>query len=276
MDCRVKPGNDALMSPDLAFILLLVAKMAVSACFVAAASFVAERAGVVMGAMVASLPISAGPAYVFLAMDHDAAFIATSALATLVSNAATTIFTVTYVFVAQRNGTWVSFVAAMSSWVAAWLVFAQVSWTLPAASILNRALYAIAFPLVSRFRHAAMIVPQRRWYDLPLRAGLVATLVLAVVLISTRLGPTISGVVAAFPVVFTSLILILHPRVGGRANAAVVANAMAGMVGFMLAVVIVIIAAVPLGPPIALGLALVIAVAWNLMLLFARQRGLLS
>ncbi|MGD9844595.1 MAG: hypothetical protein AB7O60_02025 [Variibacter sp.] len=264
------------MPPDVAFVLLLIVKMAVSACFVATASFVAERAGVVMGAMVASLPISVGPAYVFLAMDHDASFIAASALATLVSNAATTIFTVAYVFVAQRSGTWASFTAALASWCAAWFIFARFSWNLPTAFIVNLVLLAVAITLVSRFRHAAMVVPQRRWYDLPLRAGLVATLVLAVVLVSARFGPTISGVVAAFPVVFTSLILILHPRIGGRANAAVVANAIPGMVGFMLSVVVVIVAAVPIGPPIALSLALVTAVTWNLALLFARQRGLLS
>jgi hypothetical protein len=276
MDCRINSGNDRPMPPDVAFVLLLIVKMVVSACFVATASFVAERAGVVMGAMVASLPISIGPVYVFLAMDHDSHFIATSALATLVSNAATTIFTVVYIFVAQRNGMWVSYLTALLSWFAAWFIFAQFSWQLPAALILNLALFAIAIPLVSRFRNAAMVAPQRRWYDLPLRAGLVATLVLVVVLVSQRLGPTISGVVAAFPVVFTSLILILHPRIGGRANAAVVANAMAGMVGFTLAVVVVVVAAVPLGSPIALSLALVVAVTWNLMLLFARRRGLLS
>ena len=33
------------------------------------------------GALVATLPISAGPSYVFLALDHDAAFIAEGALA---------------------------------------------------------------------------------------------------------------------------------------------------------------------------------------------------
>lgn len=264
------------MPPDVAFVLLLIVKMVVSACFVATASFVAERAGVVMGAMVASLPIAVGPVYVFLALDHDSSFIATSALATLISNAATTIFTVVYIFVAQRNGTWVSYLIALLSWCAAWLVFAQFSWPPSAALILNLALFAVAIPLVSRFRNAAMVVPQRRWYDVPLRAGLVAALVLVVVLVSRRLGPTASGIVAAFPIVFTSLILILHPRVGGRATAAVVANAIGGMVGFTLAVVIVVVAAVPLGSPIALSLALVVAVTWNLMLLFARRRGLIS
>jgi hypothetical protein len=261
------------MSSDLAFALALVVRLIVSAAFVVVASFTAERAGVVVGAMISSLPISIGPAYVFLAIDHDAAFVATSALASLVSNAATTVFTVTYVFVAQRHGTWTSVAASLLSWVAVWIVFLPFTWTLTAATIVNLAFYAAAIPLVSRFRHAAMIVPQRRWYDLPLRAGLVATLVLAVILVSKRFGPTISGVVAAFPIVFSSLVVILHPRVGGRASAAVVANAIGGMVGFMIALVVFILTAETFGSPLALSLALCISVGWNLTLLFARRQG---
>ncbi len=49
----------------------------------ALASMVAERSGPLIGALVATLPVSAGPVYVFLALDHDAAFIAQSALASL-------------------------------------------------------------------------------------------------------------------------------------------------------------------------------------------------
>ena len=77
------------MSPELTFILTLVLRMAVTAAFVVSAAAITERAGPVIGALVATLPISAGPSYVFLALDHDAAFIAEGALASLPINAAT-------------------------------------------------------------------------------------------------------------------------------------------------------------------------------------------
>ena len=77
------------MSPELAFILTLGLRMAITAAFVVTASVVTERSGPVIGALVATLPISAGPSYVFLALDHDAAFIAEGALASLPINAAT-------------------------------------------------------------------------------------------------------------------------------------------------------------------------------------------
>jgi hypothetical protein len=64
------------MSAELAFVLMLGLRMAITAAFVVTASIVTERSGPVIGALIATLPISAGPSYVFLALDHDAAFIA--------------------------------------------------------------------------------------------------------------------------------------------------------------------------------------------------------
>ena len=59
--------------------LVLAAKVAAAAIFVVTASRATERADPFLGAMIGTLPVSAGPVYVFLAMDHGAAFISESA-----------------------------------------------------------------------------------------------------------------------------------------------------------------------------------------------------
>jgi hypothetical protein len=79
------------MSPDVWFWLALATKMAVTAAFVVVATATAERAGAFIGALVATLPIAAGPAYLFLALEHNAAFIAAAALASLAINAVTAV-----------------------------------------------------------------------------------------------------------------------------------------------------------------------------------------
>ena len=56
------------MSPDLAFILTLALRMAIAAAFVVTASFITERSGPAIGALVATLPISAGTFLRFLAI----------------------------------------------------------------------------------------------------------------------------------------------------------------------------------------------------------------
>ncbi len=56
------------MPPDLYFALTLAVKMTVTAGFVLAATVIAERVGPLLGGLVATLPIGAGPVYVFLAL----------------------------------------------------------------------------------------------------------------------------------------------------------------------------------------------------------------
>src|ERR1051325_6861373 len=90
------------MSAELAFLLSLILRMAVAAAFVVIASMIAERSGPAIGALVATLPVSGGPSYVFLAMDHNDAFIAQSALASVPMNAASVLMSMAYILLVQR------------------------------------------------------------------------------------------------------------------------------------------------------------------------------
>src|SRR5271156_1042476 len=238
------------MSPDLHFILLLALRMAVAAAFVVTASFITERAGAVIGALIATLPISAGPSYVFLALDHDAAFIAEGALASFPINAVTMFFCLTYVVLAQRRN------AAISV----------------GGPIANAVAFTVCLPLFRRFQHVRMPLITRRWYDIPLRAAMVATLVAIVSTLSRWVGPFVSGTIALFPVVLTSMTLILHPRIGGPATAAMIANGGWGMMGFGVAIAVLHVAALPLGSAAALSLALATCITWNLGLWWLGRR----
>ena len=260
------------MSPDLAFILTLALRMAVTAAFVVTASLITERSGPVIGALVATLPISAGPAYVFLALDHDAAFIAEGALASLPINAVTIFLGLTYVVLAQRRSALVGFLGAVAVWIALAALSRTVHWSLVGGLIANAITFTICLPLLRRFRNVRMPLITRRWYDIPLRASLVATLVATVVTLSGWVGPYVSGTMALFPVVFTSMMLILHPRIGGPATAAVIANAGWGLMGLGIAIAVLHIAALRFGSAIALSLALMTCVGWNLVLWWLGRR----
>lgn len=252
------------MSPDFHFLLVLALRMAVTAAFLVTAAAVTERSGPVIGALIATLPISAGPSYIFLAMDHDAAFIAQSTLASIPAVAGTTFYALAYIFAAQRFGLFVSLACGLAAWLVCAIIVRQTAWSLAGGIAFNIVAFAICLPLVQRFRNARMPPVARRWYDKPLRAALVATLVGVVVTLSNRVGPAISGVIALMPMVFTNLVIILHPRVGGPATAAVIAIGMWGMIGFTLSIVTLHLAVLPLGSAVALCLALAVAVSWNL------------
>ena len=127
-------------------------------------------------------------------------------------------------------------------------------------------------PLLRRYRHVKMPPIRRRWYDIPLRASLVATLVATVVTLSGWVGPKVSGIIALFPAVFTSMMLILHPRIGGPATAAVLANSAWGLIGLGIAIAVLYVAALRFGSAIGLSLALATCVGWNLSLWWLGRR----
>jgi hypothetical protein len=251
-------------TPDLAFVLTLALRMAVTAAFVVSASAITERSGPVIGALVATLPISAGPSYVFLALDHDAAFIAQGALASLPANAATIFYGLTYVLLAQRWNAAVSICGAVITWIVLATLIRMFQWSLAAGLAANAVTVAICVPLLRRFQQVKMPLIARRWYDVFVRAGLVATLMAIVVTLSSRIGPVVSGTIALFPMVFTSMMLILHPRIGGKPTAALLANSAWGLAGLGLAVAVLHVAALQFGSAIALLLALLICVSWNI------------
>jgi hypothetical protein len=260
------------MSPELAFILTLGLRMAITAAFVVTASVVTERSGPVIGALIATLPISAGPSYVFLALDHDAAFIAEGALASLPINAATIFLGLTYVVLAQRHGALLSCTAAVGVWFVLAAIIRSVQWSLAGGLIANAIAFGICVPLLARYRHVRMPPIRRRWYDIPLRASLVATLVATVVTTSGWVGPKVSGMIALFPIVFTSMMLILHPRIGGPPTAAVLANSAWGLIGLGIAISVLHVAALQFGSAVGLSLALATCIGWNLGLWWLGRR----
>jgi hypothetical protein len=146
-------------------------------------------------------------------------------------------------------------------------------WSLGPAILINAAVIAVGIWVVRPFRHTRMPRQQPRWYDYALRAVMVAVLVGIVVTFSFRIGSYGSGLLAVFPVVLTSIILIFHRRTGGKPTAAVLANTPLGLLGFGIACMVLHLTAEPLGVVAGLSLALATSIGWNLAVLVAQRRG---
>ena len=131
------------MSPDLAYYAVLVTKMLVAAAFVVSASFITEHSGPAVGALFATLPISTGPAYVFLALDHDSAFIAQGALTSLPINAATLSLGLIYTLLAQRHNLLISYGVAALVWIGIAAAVSASHWSLLGGILINVVAFAI-------------------------------------------------------------------------------------------------------------------------------------
>lgn len=262
------------MPPDLYFALVLIVKMAITAGFVLAATVTAERVGPLIGGLVATLPIGAGPVYVFLALDHDAHFIAESAVASLAINAANVTFALTYARLAQTRSVAASMLGAFAVWLLMAYVVHAVDWSFAGALAVNVVVVGVCIWLARPLRHVRMPPFRAQWYDLAMRALLVALLVGVVVTFSFQLGSSGSGILAVFPVVLISIMFILHRRVGGKPSAAVLANVPLGLVGFGVACTVLHFAAEAFGSAVGLSLALATSVGWSLVVLLARRHGI--
>ena len=127
-----------------------LAKAVSTAMVVVVASALAEAIGPFWGALIASLPVSAGPAYVFLAMQHDAAFVAASALSSCAANAATGLFLIVYATTARRLRLWQGLGAALATWLVASVLMRQIAWTPATVVLLNLAVYGAGFLMLER------------------------------------------------------------------------------------------------------------------------------
>ena len=252
----------------------LLLKIACAIVVVVTASRATERLGPFLGSMIATLPVSTGPIYVFLAIDHGPQFISESARMGVAAVPATVAFVTAHAFVAQRHGTFLSWLAATAAWWVSASLLQLRQWTFPEACVLFAVVFAAGIRGLRRFVVEVKTPPLPRVrFDLALRAALVACVVIATTAASNALGPDATGTLATYPVVFTSLVLILQPRCGGPFTAALLVNSLKGLIGFGTALGVIHLAAARMSSVWALLLALSVAVAWNLGLFMLRGKG---
>ncbi|MGB6758289.1 MAG: hypothetical protein WBE82_10280, partial [Xanthobacteraceae bacterium] len=236
-------------------------------------SVAVERAGPFVGALIAARPTAAGAAYFILAIAHPPRFIAASAVGSVAVSAAVSVFSAVYMVLAQRRGVVLSLSVALAVWFGLIVIFRTIDWTPLTAVLLNVVVFGVTVPLSWRYREAG---PPKKFlrtrYDIPLRAIAAAIVVAIVTTASSRIGSFASGMLALFPIILCSSIVILHPRVGGKATASMLAHAQIAFVGLSLGFLAVHYTAVPLGSWWAFAVGLLVCIIWSGILVLVRMR----
>ena len=251
----------------------LLVKAVATALIVVLASVAAEAAGPFWGGLIISLPIAAGPAYVMLSLQHDAGFIAASALGSFTANAATFVLLTVIALLAPRHRRAVVIGGGLAAWLLAVLAIRAIDFSLAGAALLNLVMIVLALRLTRPAARAPALARgalRRRWFELPLRAALVGLVVASVVTASRALGPGVTGTASVFPVAFTSFAFLVLPRLGGAAAAAVMAGAVRAIPGFALSLLVLHLAAEPLGAWWALLAMLATSLLWSAGMLAVR------
>jgi hypothetical protein len=255
--------------------LALAVKMVATSILVVGALAAAERAGPFWGALIVALPVSVGPTYLILAIDHDEQFIARSALASLAGNAAIGLFLLAYARIGSRLGAVFSLIGSIAVWAAASLLVTRISWTAATAALANLVVFGGGAWATRRLAKSGSPLGRRakRWYEAPMRALLVGLLVASVTSISYAIGPRATGILAMFPIVSVSLAGILHGRFGGKAVVPIMASTIRTVPSLALGLLVIMLTVEPWGKLPSLSAALVATLAWPMGLVAFRLRG---
>lgn len=251
---------------------VLLLKLVVTPLLLAAATLVGRRWGPNVGGVLAALPIVTGSVSFFVAMEQGPAFASRTAEAALVGLSGVAWFGLAYAGTCRRWGWPVSLVAGYAAFLVASLAVVPIS-GFPGSAVF--AYVALTLLIVLRLLPAAQVVerPSPPRWDMPARMISAAVLIVAITGVAEQLGPQISGLLAALPVLFAVLIAFTHRHEGPEHALGILRGFTAGLVStaLFLAIVVDVIGPAGLGPTFALATVACLALQATAMRAMHRQ-----
>lgn len=250
---------------------MLALKLLLSPILVVCASLIARRFGERVGGVISGLPSVGGPILLLIAIDQGPSFAADAAASALLGFVALSVYAVSYARIAPYAH-WAGCIAI--AWPA-FIVTGGALGTLDLSLGVSLALAVMALAAARALMPEPGPVPPvpraPRW-DLPVRAVAAAALVLAVGAVAGWLGPSISGVLAPFPVLVSIMVVSTHAQQGSAAAQRILRGLLIGVVAFVLFALTLALGLEPLGVAWAFGVAFGVAVLSQALMLLASAR----
>ena len=174
-------------------------------------AWAAARLGPVLGGILVGLPIVLAPGFFFLLRAETSQFVALMAAGALYSMVATQVFLGAYIVASRTRFASFAILAAIAAWCLAALPLSL----LPHPPMAGAALFALTTIILLLFTRHFLAPPQAptpatRWALLVAR-GVAAGLLVGIVTLAARLlGPSLAGVLLAFPIGFSVVLLSLN------------------------------------------------------------------
>jgi hypothetical protein len=209
---------------------LLLLKLTLAPGLVAATTLAGRRWGPRAAGWLGGLPVVVGPILLACALERGDAFAAHAAAGALLGLLSLTFFVLAY-----------GWSARVMAWLPAaalgWLAFGVGTFALDRVDVSNWVALAL---VCSSFAASAVLLPRAPAgpaspaprFDLVLRAGATAALVLLLTGLAGALGPRLSGLLASFPVLATVLAAFTHAQDGAAAAAQLLRGFVTGLVAF--------------------------------------------
>lgn len=217
--------------------MLLALKLVLTPAIVLVASAAGRRFGPIASGWFVALPLTSGPITVFLAIAHGRPFAARVATGSLGGAIGEASFCVAYAAIARRRGWLASALAASLAYAATAAVLELVSVRATWPQVLALAGVAAASLVVGIAwvpTVPAEIEPKlpSRW-DLPARAVVSTSFLVALTATATILGPALSGLIAVYPLYTVVLAAFAHAHQGRTGAIQVLRGLLLGLYSFV-------------------------------------------
>jgi hypothetical protein len=209
---------------------LLLLKLTLAPGLVAATTLAGRRWGPRAAGWLGGLPVVVGPILLAFALERGTAFAAHAASGALLGLLSLTGFVLAYGWSARAMGWLPSAAIGWAAFAAGTVLLDPLRVPNWAALVLVCASFAAAARLLPAAAAEATVRPPR--FDLVLRAAATAALVLVLTGFAGALGPRLSGLLAAFPVLATVLAAFTHVQVGAAAAAQLLRGFATGLFSF--------------------------------------------
>jgi hypothetical protein len=243
-------------------VAVLIMKLTLAPALVAATTLVGRRWGALVAGVVGGFPAVVGPILIALDAQHGDPFAARAAAGALAGLISLTAFVVTYAWTARKLA-WP--LALVASWGAFAVATAALNGINPAPEIalpLVLCSFALAYAVMPRGPAEPRVEVAPRW-DLAMRVVATAAFVLVLTGVAGALGPRLSGLLAAFPVLASVLSAFIHAQEGPATVANFLRGMLAGLGGFAAFCFVAAELIGPAGPVAAFGAGTLVALAVN-------------
>ncbi len=221
-------------------------KIGLPVMMIGVVTLVSHRYGPAVGGILGAVPAKGGPILLFLALEQNTSFAATSAAASLGGAGGCGVFCLVYARLCHRFEWPVAGAAAYGAFVVTWAVLLPISgWGLApafAATLLILLASRRLLPEAPRMPRRATSAS-----DLPARMVAGAAMVVFVTTAGPYFGATISGMLATIPTVAAVMALFTHAQEGADRTVGVMRGMTHGLLGFAAFLTVIAATLEPLG-----------------------------
>jgi len=216
--------------------ILLILRVVIAPLIVVIATLVQRRFGHAVSGLMIGLPLTSLPLLWLVTLAHGTSFAASMSGATISGTIAQAVVIWVYARLATRRSPVVSLLGALSVFVVTAGATQLLHPSALAAAVVAGSSFAIA---LHRWPETTSTPLEQGRYRLTLRIVLAAAFTVTVVALAGRIGPALSGLAAALPIMSLIMAFITHQELGADAASRFLKGVTRGSFAYVVSILVV-------------------------------------